>query len=298
MATQLNGLNAFVAVGRALSFSGAARATGVSTSALSQAVRGLEQSLGLALLKRSSRQVALTEAGRQLLDRAGPALDEALAALTAAAQPRAELSGPLKLTVPTSAVPLVAPILSELCARHPAIALDVTVEDRFAATIAEGFDAGVRLTESIDQDMVHLPIGPPTRVVVVAAPSYLRRMGAPKTPEALSKHACIGRRFSPEAPPWVWEFERGAKSWKIPVTGPLVTNDPGLARQLALSGAGLLFALELSVAEALKAGLLKPVLQAYCPEVPPFCLYYPGRKQASPPLAALIAVVKERRAGS
>lgn len=292
--TPLNSLNSFLAVARRRSFAGAARDLAVSTSALSQSVRQLEERLGVALLTRTSRSVALTEAGQRLLENAGPAVDQALESLRTATASRGEVTGRVRLTVPTSAVQLVlGTVLPRFIERFPKVQLEVHVEDRFVDMVAEGMDAGIRLIESIDRDMVHVRLSDPCRIVVVGAPAYLARRGVPQKPEDLLQHDCLCMRTTPSGDPWAWELERGKKDYRVPVRGPVVTNSFELRRTLALSGAGLLYAMEPIIADDLARGRLKIVLEAYAPEVPGLFLYFPNRAQVSAALKAFVEVARE-----
>lgn len=292
--TPLNALSAFLSVARRRSFAGAAKDLGVSTSALSQSVRQLEERLGITLLTRTSRSVALTDAGQRLLENAGPAVDQALESLKTVTARPGEVTGRVRLTVPTTAVKLVlAGLLPQFIKRYPKVEVDVSVEDRFVNIVAEGRDAGIRLVEAIDKDMVHVRLSPPDRVVVAAAPSYLKRRGVPQKPQDLLQHDCIGMRFTPSGEPWAWELERGKKTWRVPVRGPVTTNDFELMRLLAVSGAGLLCALESSIAEDLSRRRLTVVLDPYAPAVPGLFLYFPSRAQVSPALKAFVEVARE-----
>jgi DNA-binding transcriptional LysR family regulator len=211
--TPLNALNSFLAVARRRSFAAAAKELGVSTSALSQAVRQLEERIGVALLTRTTRSVALTDAGQRLLENAGPGVDQALESLKAVTARPGEVAGRVKLTVPSVAVPLVlATILPRFVERHPQVTVDVRVENGFVNVVTEGLDAGIRLVEAIDRDMVHVRLSGPARVVVAAAPSYLKRRGVPETPTDLLQHDCICLRGTPTGEPWAWELECGKRT--------------------------------------------------------------------------------------
>lgn len=291
--TPLNALNAFLAVARRRGYSAAARDLGVSTSALSQSVRQLETRLGVTLLARTSRSVALTDAGQRLLENAGPAVDQALESLKTVKARRGEVTGRVRLTVPTVAVSLVlARVLPRFIERYPKVELDVRVEDRLVNAVAEGLDAGIRLIEAIDRDMVHVRLSGPGRIVVVAAPSYLERRGAPQKPTDLLQHDCICIRSSPSGEPWAWELERGKKTWRVPVRGPVVTNSFELMRILAVAGVGLFYAMESTVADDLSRGRLRIVLEPYAPAVPGLFLYFPSRAQVSPALKAFVEVAR------
>lgn len=292
--TPLNALNAFIAVARRRSYAAAAKDLGVSTSALSQSVRQLEARLGVTLLTRTSRSVALTDVGQRLLENAGPAVDQALESLKTVKARRGEVTGRVRLTVPTVAVTLVlARLLPRFIERYPKVELEVRVEDRLVNIVAEGLDAGIRLIESIDRDMVHVRLAAPGRIVVVAAPSYLERRGAPLKPADLLQHDCICMRWASSEEPWAWELERGKKTWRVPVRGPVTTNNFELMRVLAVAGVGLFYALEPTISDELSRGQLRVVLEPYAPAVPGLFLYFPSRAQVSPPLKALINVARQ-----
>lgn len=292
--TPLNALNAFLAVARRRSFAAAARHLGVSTSALSQSVRQLEERLGVALLTRTSRTVALTDAGQRLLEHAGAAVDQALEALKTVTARPGEVTGRVRLSVPNVAVPLILDrLLPRFAERHPRVEVDVQVENRFVDVIAAGLDAGIRLSEAIERDMVQVRLTPPGRFVVAAAPSYLARAGAPEKPEDLLRHDCLGIRSASDAASYAWELERGKRSWRVPVTGRVATNDPELLIRLALAGVGLLYAYEPQIAAELRSGRLELVLEPYAASVPGFFLYFPSRSQVSPALRAFVDVARE-----
>lgn len=291
--TPLNALNAFVAVARRLSYAAAAKDLGVSTSALSQSVRQLEERLEVTLLTRTSRSVALTDAGQRLLDHAGPAVDQALESLKTVKAKRGEVTGRVRLTVPTAAVTLVlARLIPKFVERHPKVEVEVRVDDRIVDTVAEGLDAGIRLIESIDRDMVHVRLSPPARLVVVGAPSYLERRGVPQKPADLLLHDCICMRWASSGEPWAWELERGKKTFRVPVRGPVTTNNFELMRNLAVAGVGLYYALEPTVEAEIARGQLRVVLEPYAPEVPGLFLYFPSRAQVSPALKAFVDVAR------
>ncbi len=219
-------LQVFLAVARLRSFSGAARELGVSTSAVSQAVRQLEEQLRVVLLTRTTRSVSLTDAGRRLVEGAGPAMGQALAALTEVSAQPGEAVGRVRLSVPRTAVPFViAPVLPTFRARHPRVEVEVVIEDRFVDIVAEGYDAGVRLSEAIERDMVQVRLTDAFRFVVVGAPGYLARHGTPQRPEDLLRHECITFRSQTTGALYAWELERGRRTWRVPVRGGVVTND-------------------------------------------------------------------------
>lgn len=292
--TPLNALNAFVAVARRRSFAGAARDLGVSTSALSQSVRQLEARLGVTLLTRTTRTVALTEQGQRLLENAGAAVDQALESLKTVSLRPGEVAGRVRLTVPDVAVPLVlSRLLPRFVERHPKVEVEVYVENRFVNIVAEGMDAGVRLTESIERDMVQVRLTGPGRFVVAGAPSYLARRGTPQQPNDLLHHDCIGIRTSTAGARYAWELERGKKVWRVPVQGPVTTNHADLMRMLAVAGVGLVYLTDAQLADDLRRGSLRVVLEAYAAAVPGLFLYFPSRAQVSPALRAFVSVARE-----
>src|SRR5258708_196994 len=292
--TPLNALTASLAVARRRSYAAAANDLGVSTSALSQSVRQLEERVGVPLLTRTSRSVALTEAGQRLLDNAGPAVDQALEALKTIKAKPGEVTGRVRLTVPSAAVPLVlGRMLPKFVERHPKVELEAFIEDRLVDAVAEGLDAGIRLIEAIDRDMVHVRLTGPMRLLVVAAPAYLERRGVPRKPADLLQHNCICMLWNPSGDPWPWELERRKKTWRVPVRGPVTTNSFELMQMLAIAGVGLYYVLEPFITEELSRGRLRVVLEEYAPEVPGLFLYYPSRAQVPSALRAFVDVARE-----
>jgi DNA-binding transcriptional LysR family regulator len=292
--TPLNALNAYLEVARRRSFAAAARELGISPSALSQSVRQLESRLGVSLLTRTSRSVAVTDAGRRLLEHAGPAVAQALESLKTVSARPGEVIGRVRLSVPGSSVPLIlAHVLPRFVARYPEVEVDVRVEDRLVDIVADGLDAGIRLTESIERDMVQIRLSDPARFVVVGAPSYFAGRGTPQKPADLLQHACICMRSETSGGRWAWELERGKKEWRVPVQGPIVTNDNELRLLLAVAGVGLVYAFEPLIAGELRSGKLRIVLEQYAPLVPGLFLYFPSRAQVSPALRAFVGVARE-----
>jgi len=292
--TPLNALNAYLAVARRRSFAAAAAELGGSPSALSQSVRQLEMRLGVSLLMRTSRSVSLTEEGQRLLESAGPAVDQALELLKKVTVRAEDVTGRIRLTVPSFSVRhVVAPLLPRFLARHPHVEVDVRVENHFVDIVTEGLDAGIRFSDSIERDMVQVRLLGPSRFVVVAAPAYLARKGTPEKPEDLLTHDCICIRSASTGPRYVWELERGKRNWRIPVQGPVETNDEVLMRVLAEEGVGLLYTFEPQVAAELKRGSLRVVLEPYAALVPGLYLYYPSRAQVSRALKAFVGVARE-----
>jgi DNA-binding transcriptional LysR family regulator len=291
--TALNALHTFLTVARRRSFAAAASELGISASALSQAVRQLEERLGVTLLARTTRSVALTAAGRQLLEQAGPGVNQALAALKTAAVQPGEVTGTLRLNVPSISLRLVTGrLVAAFAERHPRVEIDVVVENRMVDIVAEGFDAGIRLEEFLERDMVAVRLSRELRWVVVGAPSYLARRGTPERPRDLLAHDCIGYRSSNTGAIYPWELERGKKDWRVPVRGTLVTNDERFPLAMAEAGMGLAYVMELDAVEQLERGTLRLVLEDYAATAPGFFLYFPGRAQVSPALRAFLDVAR------
>jgi DNA-binding transcriptional LysR family regulator len=294
-ATPLSHLHVFLAVARLRSFSSAAREIGISRSAASQAVHKLEEQLRVVLLSRTTRSVSPTDAGKRLLEAAGPALGQVLAALANASAQPGEVVGRLRLSAPGMAVPFVInPVLPTFRARHPRVEVEVVIDDRLVDIVAEGYDAGVRLSEAIERDMVQVRLTDAFRFVVVGSPSYLARHGTPQKPEELLRHECLNFRSQTTGTLYAWELERGRKTWRVPVRGGIVVNGDGqVLVSLAELGAGLTYAFEPGVKELLRTGRLKIVLEAYAPSVPGFFLYFPSRAQRSEPLRMFVDAARE-----
>jgi DNA-binding transcriptional LysR family regulator len=295
-------LQVFLAVARFQNFSRAARELGVTRSAVSQAVKQLEDELRVVLLTRTTRSVSLTDAGRRLVDAAGPAFQQVLGALTEASARPGEPVGRVRLSVPRAALPFVIePVLAGFRARHPRIEVEVTVEDRLVDIVAEGYDAGVRLTESIERDMVQVRLTDPFRFVVVGAPDYLGRHGTPQTPQDLLRHECITFRSQTTGALYAWELERGRRTWRVPVRGGgVASGDAALNVKMAERGLGLAYAFEPMIVEQLRSDRLKLVLERFTPTVPGYFIYFPSRAQRSEPLRLFVEAAKElavRRVG-
>ncbi|WP_044889106.1 LysR family transcriptional regulator [Myxococcus hansupus] len=287
-------LQVFLEVARQRSFSGAARSLGVSTAAVSQSVRQLEEQLRVVLLTRTTRSVSLTEAGRRLVDGAGPALSQAMAALQQVSAQPGEAVGKLRLSVSRAAVPfLITPVLPIFRERHPRVDVEVVVDERFVDIVAEGYDAGVRLSEAIERDMVQVRLTDAFRFVIVGTPGYFERHGVPQRPEDLLRHECITFRMQSTGALYAWEFEKGRRNWRVPVRGGVITNDGATTVALAGEGLGLAYAFEPTVLPLIREQRLVRVLEAYAPTVPGFFLYYPSRSQRSVPLRLFVETARE-----
>lgn len=301
MAADLGDLAAFVAVAEAGGFRDGARASGMSASGLSEAVRRLERRLGVRLLNRTTRSVAPTEAGLRLLEQLTPALGEVEAALDVVNGFRDRPAGTLRLNVPVSAARLVLPtIVPPFLAAYPEIRLDIVAEDSFVDVLAAGCDAGIRYDERLEQDMIAVPIGPrEQRFATAASPAYLDRHGRPNHPRALLDHSCIGGRFASGAVT-VWEFERDGEIVRIDPNGPLIVRvgtATDLAIEAAIAGIGIITLFEEWLQPHLDSGALEPVLQPWWPRFPGPFLYYPGRRYLPAPLRAFVDFIgRPRRA--
>lgn len=296
MKVDLGDLNAFVTVARAGGFRDAARQAGVSASGLSEAVRRLEARLGVRLLNRSTRSVVPTEAGRSLLDRLAPALNEVQGALDVVNAFRDRPTGTLRLNVPLAAARLVLPsIVPRFIAAYPDIVVDVAVEDSFVDMLAAGFDAGIRYEERLEQDMIAVPIGPRMqRFAAAAAPAYLDRHGRPEHPSELLRHACLAGYFA-GGTPLQWEFARDGEAVRVDPQGPLrVTLGAGadLAVGAAVAGAGIVYLFEDWLKPYIEQGDLEPVLEPWWLSFSGPFLYYPGRRLVPAPLRAFIDFIR------
>jgi DNA-binding transcriptional LysR family regulator len=291
----LRDLDAFVAVARTRNFRRAALEQSVSVSSLSQRLRDMEERLGVRLMNRTTRSVALTEAGELLLARVGPALSDVGDALDQVRGLRGLPSGRLRINAPPPAIDLVlAPMVAPFLQAYPQIALEIVSDSSFVDIVATGFDAGVRYGEHLAQDMIAVSLGLPQRYAVVASPHYIAQHGRPKHPKDLLHHAAIRTRFGSGAMP-DWEFEKAGRIVKVAPPGKLIATHPGLARRAALDGVGFWPTFEGYVREAVASGELVSVLEDWCAPFPGPFLYYPSRRQPPPALGAFIAFVAEWR---
>jgi DNA-binding transcriptional LysR family regulator len=289
----LNDLTAFVAVATHRSFRGAADELGAAPSTLSHAMRALEERLGLRLLNRTTRSVSPTEAGCQLLARLQPALVAIDDALEGVADFRGRIAGTVRINAPRlAAALLVRRVLPVMAERHPDVKVDIVVEGRLIDIVQGGFDAGVRLADSIPRDMIAVPFGKPLRFLCVAAPEYLKRAGTPKTPDDLKHHRCIGHRL-PGGKLYRWEFERAGQSLTIETPPALILDDEDLMVDAAIKGLGLAYVLAPAAEAALKAKQLREVLAPWLQYAEGVAVYYPGHRKVPPALRAFLDVVRE-----
>jgi DNA-binding transcriptional LysR family regulator len=299
MPPDLNALLVFALVAEARSFRSAADRLGVTRSAVSQTIRRLEEGLGIALVLRTTRSVSLTEAGERLHAEVGPALAEMRAALERTALLTGQPRGRLRLAVSSIAERFLSgPFLAAFLAAHPEVELDVTVTDEEFDIVAEGYDAGVRLGEVIEQDMIAIPVAGDERQLAVCAPSYRDRFGIPSHPAELARHRCIGWRPAPAEAPFRWEFAERGKEFRVAVPPTVTTNDMVLMVKLAKAGAGITFGMEESFRPFLDRGELIAILEDYCPFFAGFYLYYPSRRNLAPKLRALVDHLQSCRSAS
>ncbi|RTM04698.1 MAG: LysR family transcriptional regulator [Hyphomicrobiales bacterium] len=290
-----NELEAFRAVATKRSFRQAADGMGVSRSALSHTIIGLEKTLGIRLLNRTTRSVAPTEAGQRLLELLEPALRELDAALDQLAPDRGAPSGTLRINANKAAAKwLLSHVVPQFLTQYPDVELDLVSEGRLIDIVRDGFDAGVRLADAIPKDMIAVPLGGPARFVAVAAPGYLAGRQPPATPEDLRHHTCIRQRL-PSGKRYFWEFSRNDEEISIDVLGPLSLDDNSLMVQAAVNGLGIAYVPESVASSELHSGQLVTVLIDWCPPIPGLALYYPGYRHVPSALRALIDAIKQHR---
>ena len=293
---ELDDLLAFAAIAQARSFTRAAAELSVSPSALSHAMRGLEERLGVRLLARTTRNVATTPAGDRLLQSVETALKEVDTGLAALGDWQDTPSGSIRITTSQTAARMVlAPVLPKFLLDHPKITVEISVDSRLIDLVRDGFDAGIRWGQSVAQDMIAVRVGPPMRLIVVAAPSYLERHACPNVPADLAAHNCINYRLQTGGGLFPWTLTRGGKEVRTRAAGQLVLNDSDLAVTLVLEGTGLGLMLEQKAAPHLATGSLIHVLEDWSVPFDGWCLYYPNR-HVSPALRALVDVLTTRRA--
>lgn len=290
----LNELSAFAAIARHRSFRKAADELGMSRSALSHILTGLERRLGVRLLNRTTRSVATTEAGAALLERVGPLLRELDVALDVVALEQNQPAGTLRISASKGAarvlLALVVPRFLEL---YPAVGLDIASDGRFVDIVEEGFDAGVRLLEAVPQDMIAVRFGGDMRFVAVAAPAYLALYPAPEVPDDLKQHRCIRQRL-PSGKRYHWEFARRGQEMAVEVPGPLTLDDNDLMLEAAADGLGIAYVPERMAEGYLASGRLVRVLDEWCPAIPGLALYYPGHRHVPSALRAFIGVLRSQ----
>jgi DNA-binding transcriptional LysR family regulator len=286
-------LAAFAVVAEQGSFTRAAAELGISQSALSHAMKALEERLGVRLLSRTTRSVSTTDAGETLLRHLRPALAEIASGLDAASALRGKPSGTLRITATKHAVSsVVMPVLPRFLASHSNIRVDIHVDDNLTDIVANRIDAGIRFGDLVEKDMIAVRIGPEIQMAVVGAPSYFADHPVPRTPRELSGHRCINYRQVRTGGLFAWDFEEKGRGFAVRVEGPLVFNNSDLTREAALAGQGLAYVYGDEVAADIEAGRLTRILAKWCPTFPGYYLYHPSRRQTPPALAALIGALR------
>lgn len=292
---KINDLQAFVAVARHQSFTKAAAKLGITPSALSHTMRGLEERLGIRLLARTTRNVSPTEAGERLMRSIAPLFDQIATEVEALGELRDKPAGTIRITCTDDQIELcLRPMLAGFLKNYPDITLEFYVDYGFTNVVEERFDAGIRLGEAISKDMIAARIGPDWRLAVVGSPDYFERNPQPKTPYDLTKHACVNIRHRPSGTIYAWEFEKNGKEFTVKVEGQLVFNSIMHVLNAAIDGIGLAYVPEQLVAPYLADGRLKEVLAKWCPHFQGYHLYYPNRRQTSPAFSAFVEALRYR----
>jgi LysR family transcriptional regulator, regulator of peptidoglycan recycling len=294
---QMADLTAFLAVAEERSFTRAAVRLGLSQSALSQIMRRLEESLGVRLLTRTTRSVAPTDAGERLMRALAPTLEALDSSLASLNELRDKPAGTIRITSVEHATETVLwPALKKLLATHPAIRAEIISDYGLSDIVAERFDAGVRLGEDVDKDMVAIRIAPDLQMKLVGAPSYFRDRPMPKKPQELLQHRCINLRLSSSRGNYPWPFKKGARELRVRPEGPVAFNTIHMILEAVLGGVGLAFLPVDRVEEHIAHGRLMSVLGDWCPTFPGYHLYYPSRRQLTPAFALLVAELRRQHA--
>lgn len=289
----LSGLSALLCVAEKRSFTAAAAELRVTPSAVSQTIRALEDRVGVRLLQRTTRSVGLTEAGTRFITRLKPAMAGIDDAFNALGELRDRPAGLLRLTLPRFGYEQVlAPRLPSFFEAYPDIRLDASLDDAFVDIVEHGFDAGMRIGEMIDREMIGVRVSDDMRMAVVGSPQYFAKHGKPKHPRELQDHDCINYRRKTSNVVYRWEFDENGKDFTVAVNGRVLLNDGALMADAAAAGLGLAYVLEVSVRDALARKQLVRVLDSFCTPFPGFFLYYPSRIQVPPKLKALIDFVR------
>jgi DNA-binding transcriptional LysR family regulator len=291
-----NDLLAFLAVARERSFTRAAAQLGVSQSALSHAIRGLEARLGLRLLTRTTRSVSVTEAGERLVLTVAPRFEEIEAEMNALTELREKPAGTIRITASEHAVSAILwPKLAKFLRHYSEVKVEITIDHSLIDIVAQRYDAGVRSGEQVAKDMIAVRIGPDMRMAVVGAPSYFAPRSLPKKPQDLTDHNCINLRLATYGGLYAWEFEKGRRALKVRVDGQLIFNGTAQMLNAALAGFGLAYVPEDAARPHLARGQLKRVLEDWCPPFPGYHLYYPSRRHSSPAFSLLVDALRYGR---
>jgi DNA-binding transcriptional LysR family regulator len=291
----LSDLRVFIAVAREQSFTKAAAKLGVSQSALSYTIRTMEARLDVRLLARTTRSVSLTDAGERLFRSIGPRFDEIESEISTLRALRDKPAGTVRITtVEHAAETILWPAMAKLMREYPDINIELINDYGLTDIVAQRYDAGVRLGDLVDRDMIAMRIGRDFRLAVVAAPSYFQGRRPPRTPQELTQHACINLRLPTHGGFYIWNFRKGSRELKVRVEGQAVFNALALIRRAALEGVGLAYLPEDLVETAIQEGRLARVLADWCPPRPGYHLYYPSRRQPSPAFAIVADALRHR----
>jgi DNA-binding transcriptional LysR family regulator len=292
----LNGILAFLAVSRERSFTRAAARLGVSQSALSHTIRGLEERMGLRLLTRTTRSVSTTEAGERLARSLGPRFDEIEAELASVAELRDKPAGTIRITTSAHAAEsILMPALAKFLLDYPDILVEAVIDSGLTDIVAERYDAGIRLGEQVEKDMIAVRIGPDLRMAAVATPSYFEAYSKPKSPQDLTRHNCLNMRLQTYGGLYVWEFEKNGRPLNVRVDGQIICNGSSAIVSAALLGLGIAYVPDDMVRAHIAEKRLVRVLADWCPSFPGYHLYYPSKRQASPAFALLTEALRYRR---
>jgi DNA-binding transcriptional LysR family regulator len=290
-----NVLASFAVVAKERSFTRAAAKLGISQSALSQSIRGLEERLGLRLLTRSTRSVAPTEAGQRLLATIAPSFDEIESALVALKELREKPAGTIRITAGEhAAISVLQPALKQFLPDYPDITIEIIVDYGLTDIVADGYDAGVRMGEQVAKDMIAVRIGPDMRMAVVGSPSYFEKHAPPRTPQDLAAHQCINMRLPTYGGLFAWDLEKDGREINVRGDGQLVFNNLGMRLSSALDGLGLAYIPEDQAIPHITAGRLIRVMEDWCPYFPGYHLYYPSRRHSSLAFSLLVDILRYR----
>jgi DNA-binding transcriptional LysR family regulator len=292
-ADRFDGLTEFLAIARLGSFRGAAVELGVTAGAVSQALQALERRLGMPLFHRTTRKIGLTEAGETLLAQLGPAAETITDTLDDLTRMRAQPSGTLRLLVHRMALsPVIEPILPAFRRAYPEVNLEITVNDAQIELVEGGYDAGIRIGEFIDRDMIAVRVSPPFNWMILGAPSYFAAKGRPRVPEDLAHHQCVRFRLPGTRRTYRWEFERGGQTLTMDPPGSILADDSALLRLLAVREMGLVYTSSLQAAAELAAGQLEPVLESFMPPQDSLFIFFPRSSRAQPKLRAFVEILR------
>jgi DNA-binding transcriptional LysR family regulator len=292
----LNGILAFLAVARERSFTRAAAHLDISQSALSHSIRGLEERMGLRLLTRTTRSVSTTQAGERLAQSLGPRFDEIEAELKSIVELRDKPAGTIRITTSTHAAEtILMPALGKFLLDYPDILVEAVIDHGLTDIVAERYDAGIRLGEQVEKDMIAVRIGPDLRMAAVATPSYFEAHAKPKTPQDLTRHNCLNIRLQTYGGLYAWEFEKNGRPLNVRVSGQIISNGSSAIVAAALCSLGIAYVPEDMVRAHVAEKRLVRVLGDWCPPFPGYHLYYPSKRQAAPAFTLLIEALRFRR---